>query len=251
MAEKVQKNGTVDRSTIVIDNFDRNPLIPYLSEEHEAQVLFDMCRRWSDEAMPFCPNLHYWAMDARRHMSRPDNTTGYQQRAFDFYWTIRTLLAGGITLGIGTTPCHGPGVLGTDKYIMGERPDGDSTQRYGPYGASPHFRMDAQETFPFIDGMFQCVMSNHVIEHLDRPWFSVREMFRVVEVGGHVCMITPDMAYCGRRFDPTHRYEFSVDQFHEELMHHTAEGWFPPYEIVSLNTLDNSFSFEAVLKRTG
>lgn len=254
VASRHQACGIIDYSTRHVDNADKARLFPDLGYVEEDAILAAMSDRWSKPVIDECPGFRYWEMDERRKMNRPDNTCGYQQRAFDFYWSIRTLLAGGLTLGVGANPVAGPGVFGTDLFVKGETPH---QGRYGIYETNPHMRMDGQEIYPFPDGVFQCVQSNHVIEHFDRPWAAISEMMRVVEPGGHVCLITPDMAYNDRPWptrgykgiDPTHRYEFAADQFYEELYEH--EAWLPPFELVEFNTLDNRFSFNAVIKRTG
>lgn len=252
--EREQACGRIDRSTIRVDEADKVRLIPEVDQGVEDCILSRMGDRWSNPVIDFCPGYRYWEMDESRKMSRPVNSCGHQQRAFDFYWTCRTALAGGITLGIGTNSVMGPGVFGTDLFMSGETPH---EGRYGVFKTSAHMRMDAQDIYPFVDKIFQCVMSNHVIEHLDRPWFAVAEMLRVVEVGGYVCLITPDMAYndrpvAGKKnsgIDPTHKYEFAADQFFEEL--HDRLEIFPSFKVTEFNTLCNDFSFNVVLQRIG
>jgi 2-polyprenyl-3-methyl-5-hydroxy-6-metoxy-1,4-benzoquinol methylase len=50
------------------------------------------------------------------------------------------------------------------------------------------------EGIPFADGQFQVVVSTEVIEHLENPWFFMRELYRITEPGGVVVISTPNMS---------------------------------------------------------
>jgi SAM-dependent methyltransferase len=175
-------------------------------------------------------------------MSLKDNKCGFQQRAFDFYWSIREgFLRGRCCLAIGSTNCASPGTLGTDKYADGTHPE------YGGDYAPPAFRLDADERpYPFYDERFGVVMMNHVIEHLQDPMAAVRESYRLLKQNGVLCIITPDMAFNDRGvIDKTHTEEFAADDFYEQVNNLNLHQM----KWESFNTLDNHFSFEAVIRK--
>lgn len=55
--------------------------------------------------------------------------------------------------------------------------------------------LDATERFPFADGSFDCIYSEHMIEHI--PWTAglamLRECRRVLKPGGRIRVATPDL----------------------------------------------------------
>lgn len=52
--------------------------------------------------------------------------------------------------------------------------------------------VDANATLPFPDDHFDLIWSSEVIEHLDNPAFSLRELRRVTAPGGEIIMTTPN-----------------------------------------------------------
>ncbi len=73
--------------------------------------------------------------------------------------------------------------------------------------------LDATRRFPFADGTFDRVFSEHQLEHLDHPAgeFMLREVFRVMRPGGRLRVVTPDLArllglYGGEQSDEGARY---------------------------------------------
>jgi len=52
---------------------------------------------------------------------------------------------------------------------------------------------DLNEGIPFPDGNFQVLVTTEVIEHLENPWFFVRELYRVTKPGGLVILSTPNL----------------------------------------------------------
>ena len=243
MAVYRQQNGKLDVSSVVIDNFDKAPL-PFSDD-----VLREMTASCAGDVIDHVPGFRYWEADEKRKMDRPENICGYVQRAWDFYWSIRVgTMRGGICLGVGTSSIHGPSVLGVDKFC-GKSPD---VERYGADYGYPHMFMDADAPFPFFDNKFEGVLMNHVIEHLLEPKKVIKECLRVVRSNGIVGIITPDMAYSGRMcIDPTHIHdsEFCVDDFEKLLRELQADGSVPNFDIVTLNTLDNAFSFDCILRK--
>jgi predicted SAM-dependent methyltransferase len=57
-------------------------------------------------------------------------------------------------------------------------------------------RMDATQRFPFRDGTFQYVYTEHMIEHVSyqKGVYMLRECHRVMREGGVIRVITPDLA---------------------------------------------------------
>ena len=58
-------------------------------------------------------------------------------------------------------------------------------------------RLDATRRFPFADGVFALVYSEHLIEHVSFPEGAamLRECFRVLSAGGRIRVATPDLAF--------------------------------------------------------
>ncbi len=54
--------------------------------------------------------------------------------------------------------------------------------------------VDLNKGIPFADGQFQAVVSTEVIEHLENPWFFMRELYRITEPGGVVIISTPNLS---------------------------------------------------------
>lgn len=88
-------------------------------------------------------------------------------------------------LQIGSGPNPIPGWLNTDL-----APD-----TYGDHRANIVY-LDATRRFPFDDGTFDFVFSEHQIEHISEAaaMDMVRECFRVLRPGGRVRIATPDLA---------------------------------------------------------
>ena len=66
----------------------------------------------------------------------------------------------------------------------------------------PTARLDATRRFPFSDGTFACVFSEHMIEHipLTAGRHLLTESFRVLAPGGVIRIATPDLARIIRLF---------------------------------------------------
>jgi predicted SAM-dependent methyltransferase len=71
-------------------------------------------------------------------------------------------------------------------------------------------QMDATQRFPFGDGTFQYVYTEHMIEHVPYPQgkYMLRECHRVMRNGGVIRVITPDLAAIVRLY----RGDLSADQ---------------------------------------
>lgn len=76
---------------------------------------------------------------------------------------------------------------------------------------------------------FDVVVLHHVIEHIEDPVSAIREVQRILRLGGHLILGTPDFdSGCARRFgenyrllhDPTHISLFTNDSMHRFLRDH-------------------------------
>lgn len=54
-------------------------------------------------------------------------------------------------------------------------------------------KANLNETFPFADAEFDTVVSSEVIEHIENPWFFMRELYRITKPGGAVIISTPNV----------------------------------------------------------
>jgi len=54
-------------------------------------------------------------------------------------------------------------------------------------------KADLNTTFPFSDAEFDFVVSAEVIEHIENPWFFLRELYRITKPGGTVIISTPNL----------------------------------------------------------
>jgi len=200
----------------------------------------------ANDVIKHVPGFQYWALGEERKMSSGDtNQCGRQQRAWDFYWAIRQgTQHGGICLGIGSGSIRAPSTLMTDKF-NGTSPN---SERYPSPNGNSTMHLDVDKIpWPFFDKQFCAVISNHSFEHFNRQPEVLREAFRVLRPGGCVCLLQPDMTFCGKgNVDPTHTREHYGDGF---LSWITEELDLPEFEIVCHNTLDNSFSFDTVLRK--
>lgn len=50
------------------------------------------------------------------------------------------------------------------------------------------------EKMPFPDAQFKTVVSTELIEHLENPWFFLREIYRITEPGGVAIISTPNLS---------------------------------------------------------
>ena len=76
---------------------------------------------------------------------------------------------------------------------------------------------------PFDDGSFDVVVSTEVIEHLENPWFFVRELHRVLRPGGVAVISTPnlDSVYVRAYFALTGRLYNFLDNAYRDIGHIT------------------------------
>ena len=60
----------------------------------------------------------------------------------------------------------------------------------------PDCKFDANDKFPFESGRFDCVMSMHLLEHMENVIYTLGEMLRVTKYGGVVCGVVPCVSAC-------------------------------------------------------
>lgn len=91
----------------------------------------------------------------------------------------------------------------------------------------------AQQTFPFADGHFDCVLFLDVIEHLDRRDVALHEIHRVLKDDGLLLLAAPNRDTSWKRMqrdaglfcytDPDHRIEYTEAELREELSRNRFE----------------------------
>jgi len=123
---------------------------------------------------------------------------GFQQR-----WIVERAVGRTLHIGCGMKPI--PGAVNADP----------SPERWGWSDVA----CDAH-TLPFADGVFDSVVSNHVIPHLHDPVSALREMARVLRHGGTMAHVIPDLRYAPRRRE--YRHPFG----------HQPHGWHGPEEFM-------------------
>ena len=76
---------------------------------------------------------------------------------------------------------------------------------------------------PFPEGTFGVAVSTEVIEHLENPWFFIRELHRVVMPGGAVVLSTPNLGniYVRAYFGLTGRLSNFLDSAYRNIGHIT------------------------------
>ena len=62
-------------------------------------------------------------------------------------------------------------------------------------------RADLDEPLPYANGYFDAVTAIAVIEHIFDPYFTVREISRLVRAGGQLVMEVPNLVWLPRRLD--------------------------------------------------
>ena len=92
-----------------------------------------------------------------------------------------------LQIGCGSNPL--PGWLNTDFYPYSEQ----------------HVHLDATKAFPLPDEAFDFVFSEHMIEHIpfQDAFTMLKECHRVLKPGGVVRIVTPDLQFLWRLYEPS------------------------------------------------
>ncbi|HZA39247.1 MAG TPA: class I SAM-dependent methyltransferase [Actinomycetota bacterium] len=102
---------------------------------------------------------------------------------------------------------------------------------------------DLNDGIPFSDHQFAVVVATEVIEHLENPWFFVRELYRITEPGGIVVVSTPNLSNVFTRgwYALTGRLYNFLDSAYQDIGHIT------PVHLWNLERMiQGKFDLEAV-----
>jgi len=202
--------------------------------------------RW-DHLKKYFPKFDYWNdPDGRCLYSRPDNWTGFQQRAFEIYWTLRGVDGGGIGLAVGSSSVIPPFSIGIDKY-NGEH----------PYYSNPTWGYATMECLgeklPFFDEQFDVVTSIHSFEHMENPTETLAEWLRVLKRGeSYIAIVAPDNSYNDvMEIDKDHKWAPDEQTLTDVCMGAIdltkSRDNSGEIDILYINTMQNGFSIDAVL----
>ena len=164
-----------------------------------------------------------------------NNFVGHIQRAVVIYWAIKEYeRTGGIGLEPGCGQAISPFCVGTDYFAGAVHP---------VYGGSyqPHVRCMG-EVLPFKDGVFDFIVSHHSLEHMRDTEKTLREWLRVLKLGGKIAIVMPDKR-CPYYKDPSHVSECTPQEFYEIIKRISN------IKTIEYNTLNNHFSFNAILEK--
>jgi SAM-dependent methyltransferase len=72
-------------------------------------------------------------------------------------------------------------------------------------------KSNLDKKLPFKDNTFDGILISHVIEHLESPYESLKEVKRILRAGGKLVILTPNFATDHKNFynDPTHKRPFT------------------------------------------
>ena len=165
-----------------------------------------------------------------------NNFVGHIQRAVVIYWAIKEHeRTGGIGLEPGCGQAISPFCVGTDYFAGAVHP---------VYGGSyqPHVR-SMGEVLPFKNEVFDFIVSHHSLEHMRDTEKTLREWLRVLKLGGKIVIVMPDKR-CPYYKDPSHVSECTPQEFRDVLKR------IENIKIAELDTLQNHFSFDAVIEKS-
>jgi predicted SAM-dependent methyltransferase len=67
--------------------------------------------------------------------------------------------------------------------------------------------------YPFEDSLFDEIIADNIVEHLDNVILVMEELSRISKVGAKIKVIVPYFRSKWAYIDPTHRHHFTVDSF--------------------------------------
>ena len=102
---------------------------------------------------------------------------------------------------------------------------------------------DLNRGIPFSDAEFAVVIATEVIEHLENPWFFIRELYRITRPGGVVVVSTPNLANVFTRgwYALTGRLYNFLEAAYRDIGHIT-----PVYLWSLERMIENKFDLETV-----
>jgi len=104
---------------------------------------------------------------------------------------------------------------------------------------------DIEKGLPFADKQFDAVNCRHVVEHVDNPFFLMKEIRRVLRNNGKLVMLTPDIKVIKEHFwdEHGHKRPFTQDSlqriaydagFRNYSVYRFPEGVFGMYKLYKL-----------------
>jgi len=130
-------------------------------------------------------------------------------------WVIKKYIHG-LTLNVGAGDDHIPFTIGVDNYRLEEY-----TTRKVAVGT---LRADVLH-LPFYDGVVDVIVAKHIWEHVAQKEF-LREMHRVLYLGGTLALVLPNWDYLGDVVywrDPTHIWRARPKEVLNLFL--TSEDW--------------------------
>ena len=223
------------------------------------------------QVLPWFPNYDYRNPVPGTIIDYRDgnNVVGHQQRAFMCYWAIRSFIEsdGGIGLDAGGAGVAHPACLSLD--LCGN----EAHPVYGGQYTGVHVKGDAADLSMFLDNSFSCIISNHILEHLNciklkgnetpeekiKLACSGREIIdvliyhwlRVLRPSGYLASIIPDnrpSEESGSNVfyqDSSHQHSWRANDFWQTIVSPILKY----VEVISFDTLKNNFSFELVCRK--
>jgi predicted SAM-dependent methyltransferase len=111
----------------------------------------------------------------------------------------------GIDVGCGAWKAF-PHFIGVDNY---------TDQRMFGTQMKPDVIANADDLALFADGSMDFVYSSHLLEHLEDTEKTLREWWRVIKVGGHLCLYLPHKLFYPnigvKGANPDHKHDFMPD----------------------------------------
>lgn len=130
----------------------------------------------------------------------------------------------------------------------------DSGHHFGQ-GAAQFIVKDACELPPFFaDNSLNFVFSSHTLEHIEDTRKALKEWWRVIKPGGHLCLYLPHADLYPRMGEPGANQDHRHDFLPEDIIDHmravaeeSGEGWTMLENEVRGDT--NEYSFLAVFRK--
>ncbi|MFQ5632843.1 MAG: class I SAM-dependent methyltransferase [bacterium] len=166
-------------------------------------------------------------------------------------WALKPYYRKGKVLNVGAgRDC---GKLGDNVVSLDKRKGVDDyTMLAGWPAIQPDVVGDADNPLPFYDGVFDCVFSMHMLEHLRNPVFSFKEMLRVTRPSGFVAGILPCRAH-NKDYnywrDETHLHSWTRYDFHLWLSQQGFLGRANLIQYCRMKKWLNGWSFDFVLQK--